>query len=433
MNTGKYNFINPYEICSIRPPTENNSLTFRLARNCYWNKCRFCPVYKTGAKFSKRSLEDVLLDIEYAKQINSLITEQVLNENPYPESREKLDSLIAAVKQDMFTSGRIYSIKERNNDLCDDQSLDERTKWFLSWFKDKPTVEDSFTHIYSWRLNGGTTCFLGDSDGLIFNPDFIRPVTDAVLQNFPTIKRITIYGRTRTAARVRLSEDLRAYASAGINRVHFGIESGSDTVLNLINKGETSDDHLNGVIKIKEAGISCSVYIMPGLGGQDFSLRHAEETASLITKAAPDFIRLRTLEIFPGTPLDDDRRNGKFIEATEEQVIREIRTMVMNIETDTEIVSDSATNLLEINGRLPGDRDIMLGIIDKYLLLNPREKIEFSFFSRLQSFIGQYGGLSSDIYGSIQPFLSDDGIDISEADAEQIYEITKMIKGKLMP
>ncbi len=29
--------IEPFEICSIRPPTENYSLTFRLTRNCYWN------------------------------------------------------------------------------------------------------------------------------------------------------------------------------------------------------------------------------------------------------------------------------------------------------------------------------------------------------------------------------------------------------------
>ena len=45
--------VEPFEICSIRPPTENESLTFRLTRNCGWNRCLFCPVYKYGARFTR--------------------------------------------------------------------------------------------------------------------------------------------------------------------------------------------------------------------------------------------------------------------------------------------------------------------------------------------------------------------------------------------
>lgn len=51
--------VEPFEICPIRPPTENDSLTFRLTRNCGWNRCLFCPVYKCGARFSRRSMEEV--------------------------------------------------------------------------------------------------------------------------------------------------------------------------------------------------------------------------------------------------------------------------------------------------------------------------------------------------------------------------------------
>jgi len=51
--------VEPLEICSIRPPTENDSVTFRLIRNCGWNRCLFSPVYKYGARFSRRSMEEV--------------------------------------------------------------------------------------------------------------------------------------------------------------------------------------------------------------------------------------------------------------------------------------------------------------------------------------------------------------------------------------
>ena len=65
--------VKPFEICSIRPPTENSSLTFRLTRNCYWNRCAFCPVYKYGARFSRRDIGEVLEDIRRAKLIDCLL------------------------------------------------------------------------------------------------------------------------------------------------------------------------------------------------------------------------------------------------------------------------------------------------------------------------------------------------------------------------
>jgi hypothetical protein len=67
--------VEPFEICSIRPPTENDSLTFRLTRNCGWNRCLFCPVYKYGARFSRRSMEEVKKDVHRARVIYDLLTD----------------------------------------------------------------------------------------------------------------------------------------------------------------------------------------------------------------------------------------------------------------------------------------------------------------------------------------------------------------------
>ncbi len=46
----------------IRPPSEAGSLLIRITRNCPWNRCTFCPVYK-GADFSLSPVEHVLEDI----------------------------------------------------------------------------------------------------------------------------------------------------------------------------------------------------------------------------------------------------------------------------------------------------------------------------------------------------------------------------------
>lgn len=428
MNDKNYSRIHPFEICSIRPPTENHSLTFRLSRNCYWNRCAFCPVYKTGAKFSKRPIDEILADINSAKKILDLL---ILHDPGADHTG--LYSLIEAVKKNQTLLQKDVKYETAVNQKWNNNIEDERMKWFASWFKDTPDIEDSINHVYSWRQSGGETCFLGDADSLIFKPDFITSVLDSIHGNFPSISRITIYGRTLTAARVRTLSDLKSYSAAGIDRVHFGVESGCGDVLDLVAKGVTPDEQLKGMLKVKDAGLSCSVYIMPGLGGTELSDRHASETAELLTKASPDYVRLRTLEVFPCTGLEVLKKTGKFHEAPEEQVVREIRTIIEQTRAETEIVSDSAANLLEINGTLPCDRERMLNEIDSYLDLDSREKLEFSLHSRLKSFIGQYGGISSDIYEKLTPFINHNTLDFSGASNTEIQSVISLIRGKLMP
>lgn len=58
----------PYETGPIRPPSEARSLLIRLTRNCPWNRCEFCPVYK-GEKFSRRSVEEIMRDIDSAAEV----------------------------------------------------------------------------------------------------------------------------------------------------------------------------------------------------------------------------------------------------------------------------------------------------------------------------------------------------------------------------
>jgi radical SAM superfamily enzyme YgiQ (UPF0313 family) len=60
------NAMEPYtgfEQGPIRPPSEAGSLLIRITRNCPWNRCTFCPLYK-GTKFSVRPVAHVLKDID---------------------------------------------------------------------------------------------------------------------------------------------------------------------------------------------------------------------------------------------------------------------------------------------------------------------------------------------------------------------------------
>ena len=430
--------LKPFEICSIRPPTENQSLTFRLTRNCYWNKCTFCPVYKLGARFSRRSIDDIKADIEAARFLNSMLDEGLAG-NPgdglpadpatiYQNARKLIQQL-----QPSEEAASAAGDPDLSNTVDSQWADDPQVSWFMQWFKDKPSIADSVDHLVNWRLGGGRNCFLGDADSLILKPVFLKEVIDAVRAAFPSIHRFTIYGRTVTAARVRTLAELRAFRRAGLNRVHYGVESGSDRVLKQVGKGETKNDHINGCLKTKEAGLSCSIYVMPGLGGQQFSKEHAEETADVISRSAPDFVRLRTLQVFAHSPLAGQLKSGLFQEASEEQVALEIRRIVEKIDAPTQIMSDSATNLLQVNGRLPEDRRAMLNLIDAYLALAPTQKKIFSLQARLEAFQGQYGGFSEDIYGKLMPFVTNGELDIEAMPESKIDELIELIRSKLMP
>src|SRR4030042_1406676 len=57
-----------YDFPPFRPPSEANSLLLRVTRGCPWNRCAFCSMYK-GMKFEIRPVEEVLGDIETAKDL----------------------------------------------------------------------------------------------------------------------------------------------------------------------------------------------------------------------------------------------------------------------------------------------------------------------------------------------------------------------------
>ena len=425
--------LQPFEICSIRPPTENYSLTFRLTRNCYWNKCAFCPVYKCGAKFSRRTVEEVLQDIKRAKLIDDFLFEQGVGYPVYSEADfYKLQAIVQNVQQQRWEAGIIdtESSSDSNGGIDASAINDERMQWFMQWFVDKPTLAQCFEHIVQWRIGGGKTCFLGDADGLIVSAKDYERILSLIKNNFPTLERFTIYGRTKTARKKDFKELMQLH-KAGINRVHFGLESGSDEVLKLVHKGEDSRDHIEGCIKARDAGLSVSVYIMPGLGGRRLSHTHALETARVINAIQPDFVRLRTLSVFPYTPLSLMVKSGAFELCSDDEIVDEIEMLIRAIDVPVMFYSDSATNLLPLNGRFPQQKNALLTLISEYKSKDNTQRLQYRLQSRLESFIGQYGRLTPDIEKLIQPLIKGNTIDMGNT--AYVETVLEAIYNNLMP
>ena len=132
---------------------------------------------------------------------------------------------------------------------------------------------------------------------MIVKPDDLIKILNHARESFPQVERITTYARSHSLARIS-AEDMTRIAAAGLNRIHVGMESAADEVLNFIKKGVDKEAHILAGKKVKAAGIELSEYFMPGLGGAQFSKENALESADAINQINPDFIRIRT----PGNP-----------------------------------------------------------------------------------------------------------------------------------
>jgi hypothetical protein len=181
---------------------------------------------------------------------------------------------------------------------------------------------------------------------------------------------------------------LQAFAAAGLNRIHIGLESGSDRVLEGMKKGVTKAVHIKAGRKIKKAGMELSEYVMPGLGGKDLSREHALETADCLNQIDPDFIRLRTLAIPNRTELYTDYEEGRFSKLTDREMAAETLLFLEHLEgISSAIKSDHILNLFqEVEGRLPTDKAAMTGVIRDFLALPAEEQALYQVGRRLGMF-----------------------------------------------
>jgi biotin synthase-like enzyme len=325
-----------FEQGPIRPPSEAGSLLIRITRNCPWNRCTFCPVYK-GTQFSLRPVAHVLQDID---QVHAYVA-----------------SILNAQKQDGGTAQGVRA----------SQSIHPKDRDGVAWYAARNFVAGVMKSI-----------FLQDGNSLIIKPDDLVRILEHLKQAFPDVERITSYARSHTIARIS-DDDLARFAASGLNRIHIGMESGSDAVLANVKKGSDKETQVLAGQKVKRAGIELSEYYMPGLGGRQLSRENALETADALNQINPDFIRLRWLALPDAAPLAAQYASGAFEKMGDVETAQELLLFLESLNGITSRVkSDHVLNLFpEVNGTLPEDRDKMAAVVKAFLSLNSKDQLVF--------------------------------------------------------
>lgn len=112
------------------------------------------------------------------------------------------------------------------------------------------------------------------------------------------IKRLHIQFRCNGRAGYNTLEDFERLKDAGCHTVAFGIESGSQTILDRANKRVTVKANEEAIANAKRAGLVAKAFLIVGLPGE--TQETIDETKRFIDRTDPDAYTLFTFIPFPG-------------------------------------------------------------------------------------------------------------------------------------
>ena len=225
-------------------------------------------------------------------------------------------------------------------------------------------IEDIEKQAQFYKGKKIISCFLQDGDALVLKTDYLLRILETIHQYFPDIQYITSYARADSITRKSPSE-LRILREAGLNHIYSGIETGSDQILKLINKGFNADTAVKSGCMAKEADMILSEFILLGIGGKELSEENATRTAEALNVIRPDFIRVHATGIKPESKMGEFVREGSFTLQSEEEIMIEQKRFLQQLkEMDSYYVNEHIINLLlEVRGNLRTDKEKMPSFI----------------------------------------------------------------------
>lgn len=204
--------------------------------------------------------------------------------------------------------------------------------------------------------------------------------TDHLISVFKLIHKyfeaeyISMFARATDVLR-KSDEELLKLKELGMDRLCFGLESGSDEVLAFHKKGHTAHDSILATRKLDRLGIKYSTYFMLGLGGRNMTMSHRCETAKLLNEIHPFEVVFVTTVIFKRAPLKDYVRNKSFIRMSVKEILEEEIYIIENLNMDTIIKATHKTNPIPLQAKFPEGKEIFLRKLRDYYDSNDEKSL----------------------------------------------------------
>lgn len=204
--------------------------------------------------------------------------------------------------------------------------------------------------------------FLADGDALVYPFDGLVTILETLAATFPRLTRVGSYASPNSLT-TKNPEQLTTLRDKRLRILYFGLESGDEQTLLLINKGFTAEEGALQCLKAREAGIKLSVTAILGLAGSRRSIPHAQATADWVNRVNPEYFSLLTLF---------HRHNEDFVKSLDQSTRRELmleaREMLQRLNPARTILrSNHVSNFLNLAGSYPKDRGRLISDVDQAL------------------------------------------------------------------
>ena len=202
--------------------------------------------------------------------------------------------------------------------------------------------------------------FLADGDALVLSMRRLKAILQAIKTWLPSVTRVSSYCLPSNLKNKSV-EDLKELEALGLTLIYVGAESGDDTVLKCIDKGETFDSTAEAILKAHEAGIKSSVMVINGIGGRAHSEQHSLESARLVNLVQPHYLATLVLTFSKGQQKVIDGYGSDFVELNTVELCQEMDAFIDATELNKTIFrSDHISNHLVLKGVLGKDKAGMM-------------------------------------------------------------------------
>ena len=274
----------------------------------------------------------------------------------------------------IYTHEEIYRPPQEDSSACLEVALG--CSWgkclFCDFAKDKFQIHSMAKIEWNLRMLGRLEpdkkrlFFLGEN-AFVLSFDQLKQIIGMANTFMPNVKEFAMYARVDDVLR-KTPEELRQLREMGVCDLHIGIESGSDSILLMMNKGVTSFDMIQAFQKLDKAGIGYYVTIILGLGGKAYRNLHALETVRLLNRLHPKCIWALKLKVWDKTPLDKMVKRGEFELMSNRDILFEERMLLEGLTLDDCFYMDTTVlDKYTIQGYLPEGKEQMLGMINRLL------------------------------------------------------------------
>ena len=208
--------------------------------------------------------------------------------------------------------------------------------------------------------------FLVGANPFVLSTQKLKNIANLSKQYLQKLTNIGCFARI-TDITPKSIEELKTLRAVGYNRITIGVETGDDEALEFMNKGYSSADILEQCGKLDEANIEYNFFYLTGIYGHGKSAEGVKNTVKVFNQLNPKIIGSSMLTVYPSSELYAEIQNGSWQEENEKEKLTELKMLIEGLTIKTHFAALGASNMFNMQGFLPNDREMLCAEIDKVL------------------------------------------------------------------